>query len=44
MTNKVKEEVANPYNKNKSWHSTGEDKAFVSSNSMFFEEPHAMMI
>ena len=39
MTNKVKEEVANPYNKNKSWHSTGEDKAFVSSNSMFFEEP-----
>jgi len=39
MTNKVKEEVANPYNKNKSWHNTGEDKAFVSSNSMFFEEP-----
>jgi len=39
MTNKVKEEVADPYNKNKSWHNTGEAKAFVSSSSMFFEEP-----
>ena len=39
MTNEVqKEETPNPYNKNKPWHK-GEDKPFVSSNSMFFEEP-----
>lgn len=36
--NKVKEETPNPYNKNKSWHE-GEDKPFVSSNSVYFEEP-----
>jgi len=39
MTNEVqKEETPNPYNKNKPWHK-GEDKPFVSSDSMFFEEP-----
>jgi len=39
MTNKVKrEEVPNPYNAKKDWH-TGEDKPFVSSDSMYFEEP-----
>jgi hypothetical protein len=36
--NKVKEETPNPYNKNKSWHE-GEDKPFVSSNNVYFEEP-----
>ena len=36
--NKVKEETPNPYNKNKSWHE-GEDKPFVSSNNLYFEEP-----
>ena len=39
MTNTVnKEEVPNPYNSKKDWH-TGEDKAFVSSNAVYFEEP-----
>ena len=39
MTNKVqKEETPNPYNANKSWHKE-EDKPFVSSNEMYFEEP-----
>ena len=39
MTNKVqKEETPNPYNANKPWHK-GEDKPFISSDSMFFEEP-----
>ena len=39
MTNKVqKEETPNPYNANKPWHK-GEDKPFLSSDSMFFEEP-----
>ena len=39
MTNTVnKEEVPNPYNAKKDWH-TGEDKAFVSSNAVYFEEP-----
>ena len=39
MTNKVqKEETPNPYNKNKPWHK-GEDKPFVSSESLYFEEP-----
>jgi len=36
--NKVKEETPNPYNRNKTWHE-GEDKPFVSSNSVYFEEP-----
>ena len=36
--NKVKEETPNPYNKNKPWHE-GEDKPFVSSNNVYFEEP-----
>jgi len=39
MTNKVqKEETPNPYNANKPWHK-GEDKPFVSSESLYFEEP-----
>jgi hypothetical protein len=39
MTNTVnKEEVPNPYNAKKDWHN-GEDKAFVSSNAVYFEEP-----
>ena len=38
MANTVKEETPNPYNAKKSWHE-GEDKPFISSNSMFFEEP-----
>ena len=39
MTNKVqKEETPNPYNKNKPWHK-GEDKPFVSSQNLYFEEP-----
>jgi hypothetical protein len=38
MANTVKEETPNPYNKNKSWHK-GEDKPFISSNSVYFEEP-----
>ena len=39
MTNKVqKEETPNPYNKNKPWHK-GEDKPFISSESLYFEEP-----
>ena len=39
MTNKVqKEETPNPYNANKPWHK-GEDKPFLSSDTMFFEEP-----
>ena len=39
MTNTVqKEETPNPYNANKDWHK-GDDKPFVSSESMFFEEP-----
>jgi len=39
MTNTVREEeVPNPYNTNKEWHNE-EDKPFISSNSMFFEEP-----
>ena len=38
MTNTVKEETPNPYNQNKNWHE-GEDKPFVSSNSVYFEEP-----
>ena len=39
MTNEVqKEETPNPYNKNKPWHK-GEDKPFLSSESLYFEEP-----
>ena len=38
MANTVKEETPNPYNQNKTWHE-GEDKPFVSSNSVYFEEP-----
>jgi hypothetical protein len=39
MTNTVqKEETPNPYNAKKDWHQ-GDDKPFVSSQSMFFEEP-----
>jgi hypothetical protein len=38
MANTVKEETPNPYNRNKSWHE-GEDKPFVSSDSVYFEEP-----
>ncbi len=39
MTNKVqKEETPNPYNKNKPWHK-GDDKPFISSESLYFEEP-----
>ena len=39
MTDKVqKEETPNPYNANKPWHK-GEDKPFISSESLYFEEP-----
>jgi hypothetical protein len=39
MTNTVqKEETPNPYNAKKDWHK-GDDKPFVSSQCMFFEEP-----
>ena len=39
MTNTVqKEDTPNPYNAKKDWHQ-GDDKPFVSSQSMFFEEP-----
>jgi hypothetical protein len=39
MTNTVqKEETPNPYNAKKDWHG-GEDKPFISSESMYFEEP-----
>ena len=38
MTNKVQaEDTPNPYNANKEWHT--EDKPFVSSESLYFEEP-----
>ncbi len=38
MTTEVQEENANPYNMNKSWH-TDDEKEFVDSNGVFFEEP-----
>jgi len=39
MTNTVqKEETPNPYNAKKDWHG-GEDKPFISSENMYFEEP-----
>ena len=39
MTNTVqKEETPNPYNAKKDWH-VGEDKPFISSENMYFEEP-----
>jgi hypothetical protein len=39
MTEKVVEEeaIANPYNMNKDWHN-GEDKEFISADTLFFEE------
>ena len=38
MTNKVQaEDTPNPYNAKKEWHT--EDKPFVSSESLYFEEP-----
>jgi|SRR5210317_4743 hypothetical protein len=36
----AKEEKANPYNADKSWHKV-EEKVFVNSNNLFFEEPQA---
>jgi hypothetical protein len=39
MTNTVqKEQTPNPYNAKKDWHNS-DDKPFVSSNSMYFEDP-----
>ena len=38
MTTEVQEENANPYNMNKSWH-TDDEKEFVDSHGVFFEEP-----
>ena len=38
MTNTVKEEVPNPYNAKKDWH-TEDSKAFESSNNVYFEAP-----
>ena len=38
MTNTVKEEVPNPYNARKDWH-TDDDKTFQSSNNVYFEAP-----
>ena len=38
MTTQVNEEQANPYNMKKSWH-IGDDKRFVSSNELYFEDP-----
>ena len=38
MTTEVQEENANPYNMKKSWH-TDDEKEFVDSNGVFFEEP-----
>ena len=38
MTTQVNEEQANPYNLKKSWHK-GDDKPFVSSNELYFEDP-----
>jgi len=39
MTNKVqKEETPNPYNAKKDWH-VKDDKPFISSENMYFEEP-----
>ena len=38
MTTQVKKEKANPYNMKKSWHE-GDDKPFVSSNQLYFEDP-----
>jgi len=39
MTNTVqKEKTPNPYNAKKDWHG-GEDKPFISSENMYFEEP-----
>ncbi len=38
MANTVKEQVPNPYNAKKDWH-TKDDKPFQSSNNVYFEEP-----
>jgi len=38
MTNTVKEQIPNPYNAKKDWH-TEDDKPFQSSNNVYFEEP-----
>ena len=38
MANTVKEQVPNPYNANKDWH-TDDDKSFESSNNVYFEAP-----
>jgi hypothetical protein len=38
MTTEVHEENANPYNMNKPWH-TDDEKDFVDSNGVYFEEP-----
>jgi len=38
MANTVKEQVPNPYNAKKDWH-TEDDKPFQSSNNVYFEEP-----
>jgi hypothetical protein len=38
MANTVKEEVPNPYNAKKDWH-TDDGKAFESSNNVYFEAP-----
>jgi len=42
MTTKVKEEIANPYNEKKSWHSDEADKPFQSADGMFFTEPQSV--
>jgi hypothetical protein len=38
MANTVKEQVPNPYNAKKDWH-TDDDKSFESSNNVYFEAP-----
>ena len=38
MTKSVKKEQANPYNMKKSWH-MGDDKPFLSSDQLYFEDP-----
>ena len=38
MTKSVKKEEANPYNMKKSWH-MGDDKPFLSSDQLYFEDP-----
>ena len=38
MAKSVKKEQANPYNMKKSWH-MGDDKPFLSSDQLYFEDP-----